>query len=111
MARKALPLFLILTMFLGGCSFLESREGYADVNDTYITVLEGLLEAQAAGKFSNEQWANDIVPIILLGDQLLDTYNAVTASGGEAPHTLEQLREVLLALNQFLLDKGYFTSG
>lgn len=110
MSRKALPLVLVLLCLFSGCT-TAPRNLYANVNDSYIAVLQGLLEAYDAGKFSNEQWAGDIVPLIVLGDQLLDTYNAATAAGQEAPVSYAHLQEVLVALNQFLLDRGFFTSG
>ena len=52
----------------------NKRQQFATANESYITVLEVLLASKEAGKFTDEKWRTEIVPLIVLGDRLLDQY-------------------------------------
>jgi hypothetical protein len=94
-------LALLLTVAMVGCH-ATPRERYAQVQDTFITAVEVALAARAAGEISEEDWANTVHPLIVLGSDLLDEYDARTAAGEPAELVAAEVRHVMAQLAPFL---------
>lgn len=103
-------LLIILTSLLNGC-VTSPTVTYANVNDSYIATVEVLIDAQVAGKISDEDWLEDVLPLINFGDSLLDTYWEAVQAGLEGEGTLNQITEVTRKLGDFLIERQLAQDG
>lgn len=88
---------------LGGCSSISSpRDGYATVNDAFIGTVQVLLVARDNGQFTDEEWHTEVLPLINIGDALLDQYDEITRTGHDAEPVLLQIRQILASLRPFV---------
>ena len=78
------------------------RQQFAQVNDTFITTVQVLNVAHDQGHFTDEEWVEDIVPLVKAGNALLDQYDTVTRTGMNGDPILIQVREILTALRPFV---------
>lgn len=101
--NKLLPLLLVVVMLVGGCASTP-REQYANVNDSFIAAVSTLTDAKTAGVFSDEEWNEDIVPLIRLGDTLLDEYDAATDADMPTEPITTRLQRVLTELQPFIIE-------
>jgi len=84
-----------------GCS-PKPEVQYAQVNDTFIATTQALIEAREDGRFDAETWENDILPLIEVGDILLDEYHAAVAADLPTDSVLDRIRRVLGRLEPYL---------
>lgn len=86
-----------------GCAATATpRERYARAQDGYIAAVSTLLRARETGAISEETWQADILPLINIGNEALNAYDAATEAGISAEGPLETIRAVLEALAPFL---------
>lgn len=102
MTKFLAPLVLALTLLMAGCAS-SPRQQFAQVNDAYIATVQVLLEARAADVFTEEEWETEVLPLLRLGDNLLDQYDAATLAGVEAGPLLNQVIVVLDKLRPYLV--------
>lgn len=96
----ALGLILSLTVY--GCT-LTPREGFIQTQDAYISVVNVLLEARSAGDIDETTWQDDILPLINLGDEALDQYDAETAAGLPGETSLLTIHDILAQLKPYVV--------
>lgn len=103
--RRATPILAILMVFalLAGCASTP-RERYSDVNDTFIAAVTTLNDAKRSGVFSDEEWNDDIVPLIRAGNELLREYDAATEAGAETDSVAQRLSRVLARLQPYIVE-------
>lgn len=97
---SGLLLALVLSLTVG-CS-PKPEVQYAQVNDTFIATTQALIEAREDGRFDAETWEDDILPLIEVGDILLDEYHAAVAADLPTDSVLERIRRVLGKLEPYL---------
>ena len=88
---------LLAVLLIAGCASTP-REQYAQVNDTFIAAVGTLTDARSQGVFDDETWSDDIVPLIKLGDTLLDEYDAATEADMPTESVTQRLQTVLQRL-------------
>lgn len=71
----------IIIAMTAGCASFGTREHYAQVQDTYITAVDVLIEHRKAGAISDDDWKDNVLPVIERGDKLLDKYDEATREG------------------------------
>lgn len=101
--RRFAPILFALLLLLSACAAPGTRENYVQVNDAYIAAVENLTQARVQGVFTAEEWEEDILPLINEGDALLDEYDALTEYGFDAPHVVEDLKQVLQRLRPYIV--------
>jgi len=103
MTRKSPAFLLCLTLLLSGCSFLQSRESYADANELFNLTVSRLL-AERGESISEDEWQEEVLPLINLADSLLDAYGVATRAGRDGEFALSELSNVLQALQKYLVE-------
>lgn len=100
--RKFLPLLLIVALVAGCAS--TPRERYAQAQDSYIAAVQTLIDARQAGVFDQETWREDILPVVNLGNDVLDQYDAATSAGQPAENLNHRLQSVLRTLQPYIVE-------
>ena len=105
--RYLAPLFaaliLVATLTVAGCQEPGTRAHYVEQQDNFITATQALISARHAGEFTQEEWEEDVLPFINLGDALLDDYDRATADGETTVHIREGLAYVLRQLRPLIV--------
>lgn len=97
-----MALIVVFVIYVAGCANTP-REQYGQVQDAYIAGVTILLDARTQGEISEEDWQEDILPWINLGDKALDHYDAATQAGVDAGDALTQVRRALQELRPFII--------
>lgn len=92
---------LFVLSALAGCSS-NPRQDYAVTNDTFIATVQTLIMARDTGEFTAEEWEEEVLPQINLGNQLLRDYDAATRAGLEGDDLLLRVQQVLVILQPYL---------
>jgi len=100
----ALLFSLLAVAATPGCENLQQndRQTYAAVNDSFIAAVQVLNEARVSGEFNDEEWNDDILPLIELGNDLLNDYNDATKNDVPAEPILVQISTVLDRLQPYV---------
>lgn len=99
------------SLLASGCFTGETaRENYARTNDAFIAAQEFIINQRLAGNISDRQY-EDIWQSLVLGDALLREFDRLSAVGESTEHVAGQLRQVLVAIQPFLIDLGYEDEG
>lgn len=98
-----LMLLVAAATLMPGCGNTTPRQDFAAVNDAYIATVQTLLVARETGEFTEEEWQDDIVPLINLGNDLLNDYDEATQADVPADQTLLQINNVLRRLQPYLV--------
>lgn len=94
---------LVIAAAVTGCA-ATPRERFAQANDTYIAAVSALLDAKAAGAFTEQEWQEDIVPLIQLGDTILDEYDLASRTGADTGSVARRLSDLLARLRPFIIE-------
>lgn len=94
--------FLLTTCIMTGCA-TTPRGRYAEMQDLYISAVTVLIEARDQGTISPAVWQNEVLPLINLGDKLLDEYAVLTQTGQPTDNVAARLRDVLIRLQPFIV--------
>jgi len=104
-ALLALLLSIVAVTATTGCEAFKpqvDRQTYSAVNDTFITAVTVLNQARLAGEFDDAEWNDDVLPLIELGNDLLDDYDAATKAEVPAEPILIQVSTVLERLQPYI---------
>jgi len=107
--KKYRGLLFVMAFVLGmsgalameGCA-ATPRQQYAQVQDTFITTLQVLLVAKETGEFTDEEWYDEILPLLFAADDLLTEFDNLTAAGESGDTVLAEFHRVLLLLRPFI---------
>lgn len=109
MLRILLTAFLIvMVMWMAtapsGCDTTQTpRQTYATVNDTFIAATQTLIVAAETGEFTQDEWNTRVLPLINAGNDLLTQYGVVTKTGVDGQNILFQIRDILIALQPYVV--------
>jgi len=92
---------LVIAMGMAGCQG-NPRHTYAEVNETVITTFVVLQEAQQSGEFTQEEWDQEVYPLILHANIAMRQYDILTRAGRDSQPVLNQLAELLTALQPYV---------
>ena len=108
--KKSLMWLMVAGVIAAGGLFLPScassqRGKYAQMNDSFISITEILVEAKNTGLITPEEWKETIVPSLKLASDLLDQYDAATKAGddGVRKTVLERFGDVMRILRPFVI--------
>lgn len=79
-----------------------SPQTYAALNDTFIAGVTVLIAAKKEGEFTDQEWVEDILPVIVLGNDLLEQYDLTRKTRIDTPGLLGKLHEVMTALRPYV---------
>lgn len=91
--------FILMLILIAGCT-ANPRVDFANAQDTFIVTVQTL--QQNRDQFTEEEWRDDIVPLVNAGDAALDQYDTLTRQGLPPDSAAATLREVLKALQPFI---------
>ena len=86
---------------VSGCS-TAPRVQFANAQETYIATLTTL--AANRDSFTDQEWQEDILPLVNSGEAALNQFDVLTAAGLPAGSATTTLRQILVALEPWLQD-------
>jgi len=116
MGRFFAAIVIMMGFALGGAAGCATtpREQAARVQDVFIAVTEGFVEARSEGVIGDDTWV-EVRRHLIAGDQLVDAILDATMTGdSERVESLrEQLRRVIDRLIPFaeIIGEEYFSEG
>jgi len=101
MRRTLFSVVLIFALLSVACTS-SPKVIYAQANDVYISAVQTLLVAQSTGEFTNDEWTNDILPLIVEGDKLLTEFDSAIKTGSPTDSIVVTLQRVLIHLQPYV---------